>query len=116
MGGFHELKIPAWRAELPPSVPVLLSDGAGPHLIDHAGRLVLALADHPLLSGARVAMGPCDGEEQIGIVVPEAAAPGIWRWLGRARVAAADRLQTLEDRPDASTISSPPPESIPIII
>jgi hypothetical protein len=78
-------------------LPVLLSDGAGPHLIDHAGRLVLPVADHPRLSGARVAMGPCEEEEQIGIVAPEAAASGVWRWIGRAQVASADRLRTLEE-------------------
>ena len=39
------------------TLPVLLSEGAGPHLLDAGGRLTLALGAHPALEGERVAMG-----------------------------------------------------------
>lgn len=87
------------------TLPVLVTGGAGPHLIDLEGRLVLPLADHPLLGGTRVAIGPLgSGRDQIGLVEGLTPAGRLWRWRARAavaedaRVAALDRLHAVADR------------------
>lgn len=81
-------------------LPVLLSDGAGPHLLDAAGRLTLALGPHPALAGQRVAMGEPAPHHRIGLV---AQVDGrLWRWTVDAEVAPARRVDEL-DRLDAAT-------------
>jgi hypothetical protein len=77
------------------TLPVLLSDGAGPHLLDDAGRLTLALADHPQLAGLRVAMGEASPGHRIGVVAPREE-PRLWQWEAEAIVAPARRLEALE--------------------
>jgi hypothetical protein len=83
------------------ALPALLSDGAGPHLLDAAGRLVLAVADHPRVPGARVAMGAADGAvgpgggpELIGLVRRDGTA--VWRWELRATVPSRERVAALD--------------------
>jgi hypothetical protein len=77
------------------TLPVVLAEGAGPYLIDVDGRLVLAVAPHPRLAGAHVAMGPAEPRQPIGLIRP--AAEGGWRWLARAEVEPADRLAALDE-------------------
>lgn len=104
-----------WLADVPPRdrrlvlvevvLPVVLTDGAGPHLLDASGSLVLALGTHAHLVGARVAMGALtasDGDTTnrvdtphiVGAVRPMPA--GGWLWLARAVVAAVDRVPALD--------------------
>jgi hypothetical protein len=83
------------RALVQVTLPVVLSDGAGPHLVDADGRLVLALGPHPRIGGAAVAMGEAAPHHAIGLVEPLAQAP-LWRWIVRAWVAPADRVAALD--------------------
>jgi hypothetical protein len=83
------------RALVEVTLPVVLSDGAGPHLIDGAGRLVLALADHPHMHGTRVAMAPAGRGFEVGLV-RRAAGPRLWEWAGRTRVAADRQVAALD--------------------
>jgi hypothetical protein len=94
-----------WLAPLPPTewevalipvtLPVVLSDGAGPYLLDAAGRLILAVAPHPRIADARVAMGPAEPRHPIGLVRPAPGEAG-WRWLARADVAPERRREALD--------------------
>jgi len=77
------------------TLPAVLSDGAGPHLLDADGRLILAVAEHPRIDGARVAMGPAEPRHPIGLVRPAPRWAG-WRWLARADVAPERRLEALD--------------------
>lgn len=92
---------PEWDASLIVVVlPVLLSDGAGPHLLDPAGRLVLAVGRHPGLDGAHVAMAAVDpsdigGATTVGVV--RSMAGPVWAWQARARVSAAGRVAALDE-------------------
>lgn len=86
-------------------LPAILAEGAGPYLLDARGRIVLAIADHPHLPGARVAMGQPADVRPIGLVRP---APGGrangWVWSVRAEVGqertvpALDALDALVDQ------------------
>lgn len=83
------------RALVQVTLPVVLSDGAGPHLVDADGRLVLALGPHPHIDGTSVAMGEAAPGHAIGLV--EAAGEGgVWRWVARARVAPEGRIAALD--------------------
>ena len=89
------------RALVQVTLPVVLSDGAGPHMVDAEGRLVLALGSHPHVAGASVAMGEAAPDHAIGLVEP--ADGGLWRWVARARVAPEGRvaaLDAIDDAPD----------------
>ncbi|MGD9571136.1 MAG: hypothetical protein AB7V62_04550 [Thermoleophilia bacterium] len=77
------------------ALPVVLSDGAGPYLIDAAGRITLVLAPHPAILGAHVAMGVPSPGHRVGIA--GRAGEGAWRWLARADVDAGDRVAALDD-------------------
>lgn len=87
------------------ALPVLLSEGAGPHLLDASGALVLGLAAHPALAPARVAMGSAPGGERIGLAA--ALGAGLWEWRvsavvpGPRRVAALDALDAAAGDADA---------------
>jgi hypothetical protein len=87
---------PEWdRALVPIVLPVVLSDGAGPYLLDAEGRLILAVAPHPRIADARLAMGPAEPRHPIGLV-RQAPGGGGWRWLARAEVAPERRLEALD--------------------
>lgn len=79
------------------ALPVLLTEGAGPHLLDASGALVLGLADHPApaLAPARVAMGSAPGGERIGLAAPLGA--GVWEWRVAAVVPEARRVAALDE-------------------
>jgi hypothetical protein len=83
------------RALVQVTLPVVLSDGAGPHLVDADGRLVLALGPHPHVTGASVAMGEAAPDHAVGLVEP-AGGGGVWRWVARARVAPEGRVAALD--------------------
>jgi hypothetical protein len=96
-------------------LPVVLSDGAGPHLLDPAGRLVLAVAPHPGYDGARVAMAAVDpadvgGPTTVGLVRP--VDDLVWMWQARAtvspdrRVAALDELDAIQNSVELSSWQS----------
>jgi hypothetical protein len=82
------------RALVAVELPVLMAEGAGPYLLDHDGRLTLALAAHPAIADAAVAMGEPKPGHRIGLV--RSAGRGVWRWLALAEVAPADRLAALD--------------------
>jgi hypothetical protein len=83
------------RALVQVTLPVVLSDGAGPHLVDADGRLVLALGPHPHVAGASVAMGEAAPAHAIGLVERAGDGP-LWRWVARALVAPAERVAALD--------------------
>jgi hypothetical protein len=83
------------RALVQVTLPVVLSDGAGPHLVDADGRLVLALGPHPHVAGTSVAMGEAAPGHAVGLVEP-AGDGGLWRWIARARVAPEGRVAALD--------------------
>ena len=76
------------------ALPVLLSDGAGPHLLDSDGGLVLVLGAHPHLAAAGVAMGAPSPRHAVGVV--RALPAGGWIWLARAEVPEAQRVPALD--------------------
>ena len=82
------------RALVEVSLPVLLSEGAGPYLLDAAGRVTLALGPPPALEGERVAMGEPAPGHRIGLV--RRVEGRLWRWTVDAEVAPDDRIEALE--------------------
>jgi hypothetical protein len=82
------------RALVEVSLPVLLSEGAGPYLLDAAGRVTLALGPHPALEGERVAMGEPAPGHRVGLV--RRVDGRLWRWTVDAEVAPADRVEALD--------------------
>jgi hypothetical protein len=75
-------------------LPVLLSEGAGPHLVAADGALVLALADHPGLPG-RIAMSASGVEGHLVGLVLLVTHP-LWVWRARALVSEVDRVGALD--------------------
>ena len=88
------------QALLPVEIGVVLSDGAGPHLLDADGALVLVLGRHSHVDGAYVAMGAPSPLHAVGAVADRGSH---WVWLARrdvpepARVAALDALDGCVD-------------------
>lgn len=84
------------------TLAVVLSDGAGPYLLDARGRLTLVLGPHRGISRAHVTMGDADGDQGIGLTRRLGAGP-VWEWIARAEVpqarvvAALDSLDELID-------------------
>jgi hypothetical protein len=94
------------RALVEVELPVLMADGAGPYLLDHEGRLTLAIAAHPAIAGAAVAMGEPRAGHRLGLV--RAARDGVWRWLGVAEVAPGERVAALDELdalPDEASVA-----------
>lgn len=83
------------RALVRVGLPALLSQGAGPHLIDAGGRLVLGLGAHGRIAGLRVAMGEAAPTHRVG-VVRALGRGGLWAWVAAADVAAPDRVAALD--------------------
>lgn len=77
------------------ALPVVLTDGAGPHLLDATGTLVLVLGAHRSLPHAHLAMGQAGGRSVIGLVRP--VGDGGWAWLVRAAVHDTERVAVLDD-------------------
>lgn len=76
------------------ALPVVLTDGAGPHLLDSTGTLVLVLGPHPHIGGACVAMGAPSPRHAVGVV--RALGDGGWMWLARAEVDEEMRIAALD--------------------
>ena len=83
------------RALVEIALPVVLSEGAGPYLVDAEGRLVLALGPHPRIAGASVAMGEAAPEHVVGLVERQGDGP-VWRWTARGDVPAVGRVRALD--------------------
>jgi hypothetical protein len=82
------------------ALPVILAEGAGPYLLDAGGRIALALAPHPALADAHIAMGEPAPAHRVGLV--RRCAGRVWEWLVDAAIAPGDRVREL-DRLDAVT-------------
>jgi hypothetical protein len=75
---------------------VVLSDGAGPYLVDADGLLVLVVDAHPVLAGLHIAIAqPGPERARLGAVRPLGTA-GCWSWVCRADVPATDRIAALD--------------------
>jgi len=75
---------------------VVLSDGAGPYLLDADGLLVLVVGAHPAGADVHVAIGqPGPDRARIGAVRRAGFAPG-WSWVARAEVPGAARVAVLD--------------------
>ncbi len=83
-----------WLALAEVALPVVLTDGAGPHLLDADGGLVLVLAPHPSIASAHVAMGAPSPLHAVGAV--RRVGEGGWMWLARAQVDDAGRVAALD--------------------
>ena len=77
------------------ALPVVLTDGAGPHLLDADGGLVLALGPHPAIADALVAMGAPTPLHAVGLVTRVGG--GGWAWMARARVPDSGRVDALDE-------------------
>jgi hypothetical protein len=100
-GALAVLPPEAWEGALVAvELPVVLSDGAGPYLLDADGRLTLALGPHPHLADALVAMGHPAPRHRIGLV-RRLGEGRLWTWLARVeappdrRVAVLDALEAV---------------------
>jgi hypothetical protein len=90
---------------VPVEIGVVLSDGAGPHLLDASGGLVLVLGPHAHVAGARVAMGAPSPLHAIGAVEDHGT---YWVWRARRDVPEPDRvgaLDSLDACPDTDALT-----------
>lgn len=92
-----------WEAALVEvTLAVLLTEGAGPYMLDASGRITLVLGPHPALSGIHLAMGEPTPDHRIGLVRRRVDGP-VWEWVVRSdvapdrRVGALDELDALTD-------------------
>ena len=77
------------------TLAVVLSDGAGPYLLDARGRLTLVLGPHRGISRAHVTMGDAAPEHSIGLTRRLDDGP-LWEWLARADVPPAGVVEALD--------------------
>jgi hypothetical protein len=91
-GWLGDVDVPQ-RALVPVQIGVVLSDGAGPHLLDAAGQLVLVLGPHSHLAEASVAMGAPNPLHAVGVVADRGTH---WVWGARREVPEADRVAALD--------------------
>lgn len=94
--GIARVEASGSRALVAIPLPALLSEGAGPHLLDSDGRVVIALGEHPRLGGRRVAMGEPAPGHRLGLVADTSGAR-VWCWVVRATVAAQQRVAALDE-------------------
>lgn len=91
------------RALLVVTLPVILTDGAGPYLVDATGALSLVLGPHPGIPEACLLMGPPVPRHPIGLA--RRGADGAWSWLVRAEVAPSQRDVALDALARAETLA-----------
>lgn len=84
-------------------LPAVLSDGAGPHLLDARGEVAIVIADHPALEGA-VTMAGAGPAYVVGLVAGRANPP--WRWRAHARVTGDERIAALTALDEATTAAA----------
>ena len=77
------------------TLAVVLSDGAGPYLLDARGRLTLVLGPHRGISRAHVTMGDAGGNQGIGLTRRLDGGP-VWEWIARAEVPPAQVVVALD--------------------
>lgn len=90
------------RMLVPVTLPVVLSDGAGPYLLAHDGTLVLVLGAHPHVDGLALAMGtPNPGVRWVAGVrrVDDGAA---WSVVASAEMPEAEAVAALDGLADAA--------------
>jgi hypothetical protein len=86
-----------WEAALVEvTLAVLLTEGAGPYMLDAGGRITLVLAPHPALAGLHLAMGEPSPDHRIGLVRRRVDGP-VWEWVVRSDVAPEWRVAALDD-------------------
>lgn len=77
------------------TLAVVLSDGAGPYLLDAQGRLALVLGPHRGILSAHVTMGDAMPLQAIGLTRRLDDGP-VWEWIARADVAPSDAVGALD--------------------
>jgi hypothetical protein len=85
------------------TLAVVLSDGAGPYLLDARGRLTLVLGPHRGISHAHLTMGDAVPLHAIGLTRRLDGGP-VWEWIARADVppaGAAEALDALDELIDS---------------
>lgn len=86
----------AWGVHLVQvTLAVVLSDGAGPYLLDVDGRITLVLGAHPTIPAAHLAMGEAAPDHRLGLVRRVGDGPA-WEWLADARVPPPERIAALD--------------------
>ncbi len=97
IGGFGTPGVAVAAVLVQVELDVVLSDGAGPYLLDGDGLLVLVVGTHPAGRGVHVAMGQVGSDRaRIGAVARAGFADG-WSWIARAEVPAAARIPVLDE-------------------
>jgi len=84
------------RALVEVVLAVVLSEGAGPYMLDASGRITLVLGPHPRVAGAHLAMGEPAPAHRIGLVRRRDDGP-VWEWTARSDVAPARRVEALDE-------------------
>jgi hypothetical protein len=85
---------------------VVLSDGAGPYVVDADGVLVLVLDRHAHIPECSFAMGQVDRDRVRLGLVRDRGAHGIWEWVTQADVAVTDRVTVLDRLAAAETLEA----------
>ena len=80
---------------VPVQLEVVMSDGAGPYMLDAAGNLILRVGDHPIIPGCSIAMGEVDtAMVRLGAVVDRR--PEGFVWIASRTVSHASRVGELD--------------------
>lgn len=74
---------------------VVVSDGAGPYLVDADGTLVLVVDRHPEIDAIHIAMANT-ATDRVRIGAVRRIAPAAWEWVTSAELAARDRVGALD--------------------
>ena len=86
------------RALVRVELGVVLSDGAGPYLVDAHGAIVLVVGSHEASSDVSVAISEAVPDHDIGLVAPLGS--GVWIWRAVATVTPAQRVAALDQLAD----------------
>jgi hypothetical protein len=90
------------RALVRVELGVVLSDGAGPYLVDVDGALVLVVGSHGASSDVSVAISEAAPDHDIGLVAPLGS--GVWIWRAVAAVAPGQRVMALDQLADCGDL------------
>ena len=82
------------RALVRVELGVVLSDGAGPYLVDAQGALILVVGSHEASSDVSVAISEAAPDHDIGLVAPLGS--GVWIWRAVAAVTPVQRVTALD--------------------
>jgi hypothetical protein len=92
------------RALVRVELGVVLSDGAGPYLVDANGALVLVVGSHEASTDVSVAISEAAPNHDIGLVAPLGS--GVWVWRAMASVAPAQRVSALDELAECRDLSA----------